>query len=166
MDTALIIIDVQNDYFPGGAFPLWNAEAVLDATVAAIERARAHGERVVLVRHESASADAGFFRPGSPGAQIHPRILAAAPDAPVVVKQFADSFHQTSLGALLAEDGVAGLRIAGMMTQNCVAFTAVSPGAAPYAVSVLSDCTTTVDATIHAFALHALSTRVDVVPDA
>jgi len=166
MSTALIIIDVQNDYFPGGAFPLWNAEPVLDATVAAIARARARGEQVVLVRHESTSADAVFFKPGSTGAGIHPRVLAAAPDAPVVVKQFADSFHQTSLAAQLTEAGVTHLRIAGMMTQNCVAFTAVSPDAGPYAVSVLSDCTTTVNATIHGFALHALSTRVDVAPDA
>ncbi|KRA51529.1 isochorismatase family protein [Pseudoxanthomonas sp. Root630] len=166
MRTALIVIDIQNDYFPGGAFPLWNAGPVLDATVTAIARAKARGESIVLVQHVSASSEAGFFRPGSTGAAIHERILAAAPDAPVVVKQFADSFHQTSLGALLAEVGATHLRIAGMMTQNCVAFTAVSPGAARYRVSVLSDCTTTVDEAIHGFALHALSTRVEIGPDA
>jgi nicotinamidase-related amidase len=53
-----------------------------------------------------------------------------------------------------------------MMTQNCVAFTAVSPEAARYRVSVLSDCTTTVDEAIHGFALHALSTRVEIGPAA
>ena len=37
MTAALLIIDVQNDYFPGGALPLWNAEATLDAIVDAIE---------------------------------------------------------------------------------------------------------------------------------
>jgi len=166
MSTALIVIDVQNDYFPGGAFPLWNVGPTLDATVAAIARAKARGELVVLVQHVSASSGGGFFKPGSTGADIHPHILAALPGAPVVVKQFADSFHQTSLGGLLEEAGVSHLRIAGMMTQNCVAFTAVSPDAARYQVSVLSDCTTTVDETIHGFALHALSTRVGIGPDA
>ena len=51
MTAALLIIDVQNDYFPGGALPLWNAEATLDAVVNAIDRARARGEAVVLVQH-------------------------------------------------------------------------------------------------------------------
>ena len=165
MTTALLIIDVQNDYF-ASAFPLWNAEATLDATVAAIGRARARGEAVVLVQHVAASADSPLFRPGTHGAGIHADILAAAPDAPVVVKQHADSFHQTGLSDVLADLGVTRLRIAGMMTQNCVVFTALSPAAERYDVSVVSDCTTTLNEAIHGFALHALSTRVAVQADA
>ena len=93
MTAALLIIDVQNDYFPGGALPLWNAEATLDAVVDAIDRARARGEAVVLVQHVAASADSPLFQAGTTGVGIHARILAAAPDAPVIVKQYADSFH-------------------------------------------------------------------------
>ena len=166
MTTALLIIDVQNDYFPGGALPLWNAETTLDTIVDAIGRARARGEPVVLVQHVAASADSPLFRPGTTGVDIHARILAAAPGAPVVVKQSADSFHQTGLSGVLTDLGVTRLRIAGMMTQNCVVFTALSPAADRYQVSVLSDCTTTTDGTIHGFALHALATRVVVRPDA
>lgn len=166
MTAALLIIDVQNDYFPGGALPLWNAEATLDAIVDAIDRARARGEAVVLVQHVAASANSPLFQPGTTGVGIHARILAAAPDAPVIVKQYADSFHQTRLSGVLADLGVTRLRIAGMMTQNCVVFTALSPAADRYEVSVLSDCTTTTDRTIHGFALHALTTRVAVRPDA
>lgn len=166
MTAALLVIDVQNDYFPDGAFPLWNTAATLDATVAAIGRARQRGEPVVLVQHLAVTPDSPLLKAGTPGAEIHPRILAAAPDAPVVVKRFADSFHQTELGEVLAGRGVDHLRIAGMMTQNCVAHTALSRGADPYRVSVLSDCTTTVDPAIHRFALNALSTRVALVTDA
>nr|WP_298129609.1 isochorismatase family protein [uncultured Pseudoxanthomonas sp.] len=166
MTTALLIIDVQNDYFAHGAFPLWNAEATLDATVAAIGRARSRGEAVVLVQHVAASADSPLFRPGTHGAGIHADILAAAPGAPVVVKQHADSFHQTGLANVLADLGVTRLRIAGMMTQNCVVFTALSPAAERYDVSVVSDCTTTLNEAIHGFALHGLSARVAVQADA
>ena len=106
MTAALLIIDVQNDYFPGGALPLWNAEATLDAIVDAIDRARARGEAVVLVQHVAASADSPLFQPGTTGVGIHARILAAAPDASVIVKQYADSFHQTRLSGVLDSDDV------------------------------------------------------------
>jgi len=166
MTTALLVIDVQNDYFTDGALPLWNADTVLEAIVAAITRAQARGEPVILVQHVAAATDSTLFRSGTEGVALHPRIMSAAPDAPVVVKQHADSFHQTDLADVLAGLGVTRLRIAGMMTQNCVVFTAVSPAADRYEVSVLSDCTTTTDGTIHGFALHALSTRFAVQPDA
>lgn len=159
MNTALLVIDVQNDYFPGGGYPLWNTDLVLDATVAAIRQARVRGEPVVLVRH-AAPSGSPFFAAGTPGADIHPRILAAAPGAPVVVKGHADGFHQTDLAEVLAAHAVGHLRIAGMMTQNCVTHTALSKAADAFRVSVLTDCTTTVDPTIHRFALNALSTRV------
>ena len=165
MTTALLVIDVQNDYFPSGAFPLWNPEATLEATVAAIGRARSRGEPVIFIRHEAATVDSPVFRPGTPGAEIHSRIIAAGA-APVVVKRHVDSFHRTDLARVLTELGATNLRIAGMMTQNCVAFTAVSRDAAPYEVSVLCNCGTTVDGHIQQFALHALSTRVAVVVDA
>ena len=96
---ALIVIDLQNDYFPGGKFPLWNADETLAAVEAAIGRAQAAGVPVVFVQHvaDASRGIAPFFNAGTPGVDIHPRILAAAPGAPVVVKSFADSFHQTAL---------------------------------------------------------------------
>jgi nicotinamidase-related amidase len=107
---------------------------------------------------------APFFNEGTPGADIHQRILAAAPKAPIVVKEFADSFEKTTLEATLTKLGVTELLVCGMMTQNCVTHTAISKAAEKYSVSVLVDCCTTVDEMIHDIALHALSTRVKLVP--
>ena len=159
---ALIVIDLQNDYFPDGKYPLWNSEAVLDNCVAAIERAHALDMPVILVQHvaDSSKGIAPFFNAGSEGVAIHPRILAAAPQAPVVVKRAADSFHQTSLQATLDELGIHQLLLCGMMTQNCVTHTALSRAADKYEVAVLADCCTTVDQMLHAIALNALSIRV------
>ncbi|WP_199102799.1 cysteine hydrolase family protein [Aquitalea sp. ASV11] len=159
---ALIVIDLQNDYFPDGKYPLWNSEAVLDNCVAAIERAHALDMPVILVQHvaDSSKGIAPFFNAGSEGVAIHPRILAAAPQAPVVVKRAADSFHQTSLQATLDELGIHQLLLCGMMTQNCVTHTALSRTADKYEVAVLADCCTTVDQMLHAIALNALSIRV------
>jgi nicotinamidase-related amidase len=160
--TALLVIDVQNDYFAGGALPLWDAEATLDRLVQAMERARAAGMPVVLVQH--LAADGAAFRAGTPGAELHPRIRAAAPEAPVVAKAFADSFHQTALEATLAGLGVSRLLVAGMMTQNCVTHTAISRAAEKYEVIILPDCCTTVSELVHTVALRAVSTRLELQP--
>ncbi|MCU0705874.1 MAG: cysteine hydrolase [Fimbriiglobus sp.] len=165
MSKALLVIDLQNDYFPGGRFPLWNTDAVLTNFERAIAAANAGGVPVIHVQHV-ATAAAPFFHAGTPGADIHPRVLAAAPTAPVVVKEFADGFEKTTLEETLTGLGVTELLVCGMMTQNCVTHTAISKAAEKYAVTVLPDCCTTVSEVLHLIALHALSTRVKLVPAA
>lgn len=165
MKKALLVIDLQNDYFPGGKFPLWNTEATLANIERAIAAAREKDIPVIHIQHiaDPAMGIAPFFNEGTEGAEIHPRILEAAPDAPVVVKRFADGFVETDLEKTLSELGVTDLLICGMMTQNCVTHTAISTSAEKYNVSILTDCCTTVDAMIHNIALHAVSTRVPLV---
>lgn len=166
MSRTLLLIDVQNDYFPDGAFPLWNAEATLAQIEQAVSRARTLGVSVVLVQHvaDPAGGPSPFFNEGSDGVALHPRALAAAPDAPVVVKHYADSFEQTTLEEVLQGLGTTELLIGGMMTQNCVTHTAISKEAERYDVTVLVDTCTTVDEMIHGIALHGLSTRVELLP--
>ena len=166
MTKALLLIDLQNDYFPGGAFALWNTDAVLDAVDAAIAKALENDVAIIHIQHV-ADPEAGiapFFNEGTMGAQIHKRIREAAPDAPVVLKHYADSFHQTTLAGELSKVGATELLVAGMMTQNCVTHTAISKAAEAYDVTVLPDCCTTVNEMLHMIALHALSTRVKLVP--
>ena len=157
MTRALIVVDVQNEYFPGGKLPLFEAAETEARIINAIARARAAGDRVILIRHEAEGGD-GIFAPGSSGTAIRPGILAAAGNAPVVTKHFADSFQDTDLETHLA--GIDSLLICGMMTQNCVTHTAISKSAEKYDVSILTDCCTTVSEMIHAIALRAVSTRV------
>ena len=160
--AALIVIDVQNDYFPTGASPLHDTQAVLERTVQAVRSAQAQGLPVVLVQHV-AKGPSPFFNADTEGVQIHPLLRAAAPDAPVVVKAHADSFLDTTLQTTLATLGVDSLWLCGMMTHNCVTHTALSPQAQGYTVRVLEDLCTTVDPMIHAIALSALRDRVEVV---
>jgi nicotinamidase-related amidase len=166
MSKALVIIDVQNDYFEGGSFPLWNTEATLANIEGAILRARTRDIPVVIVQHiaNSSQGIAPFFNSGTTGAELHPRILAAAPNAPVIVKEFADSFVKTTFEETLAKLGATDLLLCGMMTQNCVTHTAISKSAEKYDVSILVDGCTTVSEMLHNIALHAVSTRVRLVP--
>jgi nicotinamidase-related amidase len=166
VSKALLVIDLQNDYFPGGKFPLWNADATLEHVEQAIRKARDRAIPVILVQHVANSAQgvAPFLNRGTTGASVHPRVLAAAPYAPVVVKEFADSFVKTTLEDVLSSFHVTELLVCGMMTQNCVTHTAISKSAEKYEVTVLPDCCTTVSEILHLIALHALSTRVALVP--
>jgi nicotinamidase-related amidase len=161
---ALLVIDLQNDYFPGGKFPLWNAGAVLENVERAITTAKANGIPVVHVQHVAKTGLAPFFNEGTPGAEIHPIILAAAPDAPIIVKEHADSFEKTNLEETLSKLAVTELLVCGMMTQNCVTHTAISKAAEKYYVTILPDCCTTVSEILHLIALNAVSTRVKLVP--
>lgn len=162
MTSALIVIDIQNDYFADGAFPLWNADAVLERTVAAVGRARAAGMPVILIQHIAAGPSPLFVR-DSHGVELHPRIRAAAPDAPVVVKTHADSFRDTALEATLAGLGCDEILLCGMMTQNCVTHTALSRTAEQYSVKLLGDCCTTVSEILHKFAIGAMAVRTPVL---
>lgn len=162
---ALIVIDLQNDYFPEGRFPLWNTEVVLANTEAAIASARHRGIPVIIVQHvaDSTKGVAPFFNAGTPGVAVHPAIQAAAPDAPLITKTAADAFLHTSLDATLAQLGAEELLICGMMTQNCVTHTAISRTADKYTIKVLGDCCTTVSQMLHLIALNALSARTDIL---
>ena len=157
---ALVVIDVQNDYFEGGAFPLWNVEQTLAATEKAILGARAKGIPVVCVQH-IANGPSPFFNPETEGVRIHERVRAVAGGAPVVVKQHADAFEGTSLHDTLQGLGVDELIVCGMMTQNCVTHTAISRRADDYRkVTVLTDASTTVSEMLHLIAVSGLTTRV------
>jgi nicotinamidase-related amidase len=163
--TALLVIDIQNDYFPDGKFPLWNTEVTLGNIERAIAKAIGKKIPVIVIQHIANSnlGIAPFFNTDTIGVDVHPRILAAAPQAPIIIKEFADSFHQTSLAKSLAELEVTELFVCGMMTQNCVTHTAISKSAEKYRVSILADCCTTISEMIHKIALNAVSTRVPLV---
>ncbi|TXH61054.1 MAG: cysteine hydrolase [Thiothrix sp.] len=165
MSQALLVIDIQNDYFPKGAFPLWNAAGILDNIEQAIHKAQAQQIPVILIQHiaDKTRGLSPFFNEGTEGVAIHPRILAVAPKAPIVIKHFADSFVNTDLETTLQDLGVDELLVCGMMTQNCVTHTAISKQAEKYQVSIIQDCCTTVSELLHLIALNAVSTRMTLV---
>ena len=94
MTTALLLIDIQNDYFPGGAMELEGSTAAALQARAALELFRAEGRPVFHIRHLSIRPGATFFLPDTPGAEIHD-LVRPLPDEPVIVKHFPNSFRDT-----------------------------------------------------------------------
>ena len=166
MNKALLLIDTQNDYFPGGKFPLWNTDAVLKNIIDATNLAKKNEILVVHIQHiaNSKMGISPFFNNGTIGCEIHENVLATSPDSPIVVKEFADSFYETQLESVLSKHSITELLICGMMTQNCVTHTAISKSAEKYQTSILVDCCTTINEMIHNIALHAVSTRMKLQP--
>src|SRR3954452_13588899 len=116
---ALVLIDIQNDYFPGGKWTLSGIEAAADNVAKVLAAARAAGDLVVHVRHEFSTADAPFFTPGSAGAQVHPKARNCEGEA-VVLKNHANAFRATDLKAILDRHGVEEVVICGAMSHMCV----------------------------------------------
>ena len=84
MSKALLVIDLQNDYFPGGLFPLWNADAVLQNVEKAIERATTKGIPVIHIQHV-ADSKMGIARSstrGRPGSRSTPASWPLRPMLP------------------------------------------------------------------------------------
>jgi nicotinamidase-related amidase len=135
---ALIVVDIQNDYFPQGKWPLAGADAAADNAARLIAAFRETGDSVVHIRHEFTSADAPFFTPGSDGAKLHPKVLNRA-DEPVVLKHFVNSFRETELQAILDEQGIKELVVVGSMSHMCVDGITRAAADLGYAVTVIHD---------------------------
>jgi nicotinamidase-related amidase len=168
MKKALLLIDLQNDYYPGGLFPLWNTDVVSATIIKTIHQAQAAGCLNIHIQHiaDPKAGIAPFFNNDSVGAMIQKDVLAAAPDAPVVIKHYADSFYKTDLEQVLCAHNIEELLVCGMMTQNCVTHTAISKAADKYKVSIITDCCTSINQAIHLIALHAVSTRTSLIESA
>ncbi|UFS72379.1 cysteine hydrolase [Geomonas sp. RF6] len=123
MKTALLLIDIQNDYFPGGRMELSGAEEAGARAGEALAHFRSQRLPVVHIQHISNRPGATFFLPDTDGAGIH-SCVAPLPGEAVLQKHFPNSFRETALLEHLRQLGVERLAIAGMMTSMCVDATA------------------------------------------
>jgi nicotinamidase-related amidase len=135
---ALIVVDIQNDYFPQGKWPLAGADAAADNAARLIAAFREAGNPIIHIRHEFTSADAPFFTPGSDGAKLHPKVLNRA-DEPVVLKHFVNSFRETELQAILDEQGIKELVVVGSMSHMCIDGITRAAADLGYGVTVIHD---------------------------
>lgn len=140
MKRALLIIDVQNEYFTG-KLPVSYPAASLDKILAAMDAARAQGVQVVVVRH-SAKGDRGVFKPGTAEWELH-KDVAARPCDRLVEKSMPSSFAGTDLENWLRENQIDTLAIAGYMTQMCCDSTARDGFHRGFNVEFLADATGT-----------------------
>lgn len=144
--TALLIIDMQNDYFPGGKWTLHATETAAANTARVLKHFREQGLPVIHIRHEFAIPDAPFFTPGSEGARIHAS-LQPQTDETVVLKHQVNCFKDTELHAQLQHTGITDLVITGAMSHMCVDAATRAAADLGYGNTVLHDACATCDQT-------------------
>lgn len=141
-ESALLVIDLQNDYFPGGKMELEGSPAAVEKAREALAAFRAKGLSVFHVRHLSVRPGATFFLPGTEGAEIHASVRPEAGE-PVIEKNFPNSFRGTDLKERLERAGVKHLVVAGMMTHMCVDASVRQANDYGFRVTLLADACAT-----------------------
>jgi nicotinamidase-related amidase len=119
MKTALILIDIQNDYFPGGKMELRGSVEASACAKRLLSFFRETKRHVIHIQHINIRPGSTFFLPATDGVEIHKNV-APLPGETVVQKNFPNSFRDTALLGHLEKDGIKDLVIAGMMTHMCV----------------------------------------------
>lgn len=159
-DDALLLVDVQRDFCPGGALAVPEGDQVVGVLNAWIGAAQRAGALVVASRdfhpahHVSFTERGGPWPPhciqGTSGAELHPE-LELPPDAVLVSKgQHPDrdaysAFDGTELGPLLRQRGVRRLFVGGLARDVCVRASVLDARREGFETHVLVDATRPVD---------------------
>jgi nicotinamidase-related amidase len=141
MKRALLVIDVQNEYFTG-KLPITYPSGSLDKILQVMAIAHEQGMPIVVVRHTQPQADTPIFRKGSQEWQLHPKV-AQHPYNLLVDKKVPGSFTGTELETWLRNQGIDTVVICGYMTQMCCDTTARQASHLGFAVEFLADATGT-----------------------
>jgi nicotinamidase-related amidase len=144
VNTALLLIDIQNDYFPGGKRELFHPLETAKRATMLLQCFREHGGYHVHIQHVSLKPDATSFIPGDRGTDIHDSV-AHFEGEPLVQKHYPNSFRGTNLLELLKSWNIERVIIAGMMTHMCVDATARAAADLGFQVIVAEDACTTLD---------------------
>ena len=144
MKTALLVIDIQKDYFPGGKYPLVNPEEAAKKAYMLLQCFREHGGHHVHIQHISLEHDATFFIKGDSGSDIHD-IVAHFEGEPIVYKHEPNSFLNTNLLEILKDWEIERVVITGMMTHMCVDATARAAADLGFQVIIAEDACATRD---------------------
>ncbi|WP_300685453.1 cysteine hydrolase family protein [Chryseobacterium sp.] len=143
-NTALLIIDVQNDYFPGGKMELHGAEKAGQNTKRILEYFRKNNLPVIHIMHVSTNEGATFFLPDTSGVKIS-ALVSPQKDEKIITKHFPNSFRETDLLEYLYSKNVKNLVIAGMMTDVCVESTTRAAFDYGFSNTIIGDATATID---------------------
>jgi nicotinamidase-related amidase len=119
LKTALLLIDIQQDYFPNGKMEVVNAVGSSVVAKKLLDYFRMNRMPVAHIQHFSTRPGTTFLIPETDGAKIHENVTPLA-DEPVIPKNYPNSFRGTVLDEFLSSKGIEQLIICGMMSHMCI----------------------------------------------
>ena len=144
MKQALVVIDVQNDYFPGGAMELVGMEAAALNCQRLLENFRDRNEPIFHIQHIMTREGASFFIPDTIGCEIHETVKPLEREV-MIVKHFPSCFRKTELSDTLKDAQIDELIICGAMTHMCIDTSTRAAFDLGYSCVVIHDACTTKD---------------------
>ncbi|MCS7103738.1 MAG: nicotinamidase [Candidatus Korarchaeum sp.] len=152
--SALIVVDVQRDFMPGGSLPVPDGDYVIEPLSNLIGRFEKRGLPIILTRdwhppdHTSFREMGGPWPPhcvaGTEGAEFHPSLRV--PDKAVIIskaverdKEAYSGFEGTHLDSILREIGIRRVFIGGVATEYCVKATVLDALRLGYEVLVVEE---------------------------
>ena len=141
MNEAVLVIDVQNEYFTG-KLPVTYPPGSFEKILAVMDHAHAVHIPVAVIRHTNPAPAAATFQKGTIGWELHDEIKRRPADI-ILEKNLPGSFTGTILGDWLKEHKISTVTIAGYMTQMCCDTTARQAFHRGYKVNFLADATGT-----------------------
>ena len=142
--SALLVIDLQNEYLPTGKLPLVNIELAAQNAAKVIAKAREQGTMVIHVQHVFAHGEFPAFEPNSHGIEFQNSVKPKAEET-IIVKNYVNAFLNTDLKQVLDSNGVTELVVMGAMSHMCVDAVVRAASDFGYQVKVIHDACATLD---------------------
>ena len=142
MKIGLLLIDIQNDYFPDGRMVLSGADAAGRNAGRLLSYFREQNRFIYHIQHLARGPGAAFFIEGTEGAEIHECVRPLSGER-VIQKHFPNSFRETVLLETLKKDGIEQLVICGAMSHMCVDATTRAAADLDFSCIVIHDACAT-----------------------
>ncbi|ALH95698.1 cysteine hydrolase family protein [Acinetobacter equi] len=141
--SALLVIDLQNEYLPTGKLPLVNIEQVSANAVKVIAKARQDGIQILHVQH-IANAESPIFEPNSNGIEFQDAVKPQE-DETIIIKNNINAFLNTSLKKVLDTNNIMEIVVIGAMSHMCIDAVVRAASDFGYKVTVIHDACATLD---------------------
>lgn len=144
MKTALLLVDIQNDYFPNGKMELRNSIEASKYAGQLLHYFRSTDQPIFHIQHVAMKEDASFFLPNTEGVHIHESVRPLQQES-VILKHFPNSFRETSLLQDLKDLQIEHVVVCGMMTHMCIDATVRAAFDFGFTCTVIHDACATKD---------------------
>jgi nicotinamidase-related amidase len=161
-NSALLVIDIQNDYFPDGLNEMYGSEKVAGKAKNIIEKFKKNNLEVIYVQHIASNSDAKYFKPDTNGINFY-HLIKPESNEKIIIKNKLSSFQDTTLLDHIKTKKIQNLFIIGMQTNLCVTKAVEESLANGINVIVIEDICTAKTYEIHDAQIEKLKGMAEVI---